>query len=743
MPTRRFVAIDLETAGLDPEVSPVIEVGMAAFTREGVIERFKTLVNPGQEVPYAVLALTGIEASELEQAPKFGEVAGKISEFIGDSAIVGQSVGFDLGFLAKAGIKPTGPVLDTWDLASIFLPGLPAYRLESIAEAVGVELPDAHRALPDAEASAEVLLKILEIAENSLSPELGKEVGDILDRSDYGLKEVWDELSFHGNNKLEVANPVRTKLPGTTTGVVEFIQGLLRDPAEHILGVLPPETSIASALTEALKGNKQDRLCVAFTSYQQVLQAQDLLPGIVSFFAADHYLSEARAKKYLGEPRFSSSETVMALRLRLFLEWGEAGSRDEIALFGSHYGLWDTLSCAGLSEAELAEERYYVRAKDQAKNASVCLTDHRSLANIELSGVLVIADSQLLDENLTLAKTVRIDQRDGEGLSEAVRSDFDLVVGLLGIVLEQFASSGLTERVARLRPPILRTKQWQQFVSSAERFAALPVPKEATFLEGEQQKSLQTRLMKILEHMEGDIVWVKEWGGSLSLHAAPMSPKKIMSSIGDGRRVIMLGKASGESPADYQVSTYNTEGLRPTAEVVQIGEANDRDWQIELIAKLAKEEGRMAVFCSSNALAKDMFEPLSKALSREVVGSGASGSRNRLVSLIETDPSRVLLAGPGLWNAHELESVFDVVIVPKISFDIPTDPLHEARGEISGGFVGYSLPRATARMRALVGKLKPSGRLIILDPRLHSQRYGATLLEKLGVPVVKRRSDDY
>jgi Rad3-related DNA helicase len=222
-----------------------------------------------------------------------------------------------------------------------------------------------------------------------------------------------------------------------------------------------------------------------------------------------------------------------------------------------------------------------------------------------------------------------------------------------------------------------------------------------------------------------------------------MSSEKVMSRLGEGRRVLMLGKAAGEAPADYQLSTYNAEELRPTVEIVQAGDASDRGWQIEVIAKLAKEEGKMAVFCSSNALAKDMFEPLSKALSREVVGSGASGSRNRLVSLIESDPSRVLLAGPGLWNAHELESAFDIVAVPKISFDIPTDPLHEARGEISGGFAGYSLPRATARIRALVGKLKPSGRLIILDPRLHSQRYGATLIERLGVPCVKRRSDEY
>ncbi|HYZ00362.1 MAG TPA: 3'-5' exonuclease, partial [Candidatus Binatia bacterium] len=55
-----YVALDLETTGLDPEWDRVIEVGAVAFTPQGVQDRLERLANPGRSVPDAVLQLTGI-----------------------------------------------------------------------------------------------------------------------------------------------------------------------------------------------------------------------------------------------------------------------------------------------------------------------------------------------------------------------------------------------------------------------------------------------------------------------------------------------------------------------------------------------------------------------------------------------------------------------------------------------------------------------------------------------------------
>ena len=128
---RRFVSLDLEVTALDPEQAEIIDVGLVAFNRDGVTERFDSLVKPKGEVPFAVQSLTGITPEMLTEAPSFDEVSERIAEFIGDSPVVGQSIEFDLAHLRAKGIYPSGSALDTFHLAAIFLPSLTSHRLEA------------------------------------------------------------------------------------------------------------------------------------------------------------------------------------------------------------------------------------------------------------------------------------------------------------------------------------------------------------------------------------------------------------------------------------------------------------------------------------------------------------------------------------------------------------------------------------------------------------------------------------
>ena len=132
----RYVAIDTETTGLDPERHEVIEVAAIAFDAEGnILGEYNTLVRPRHVVPYHIERLTGIEAGSVETAPLFSSIATELAEFIADSPIIGQSVEFDLKFLAQGGVWPPGPVYDTFDLGQLLLPGLPSYALRGIADA--------------------------------------------------------------------------------------------------------------------------------------------------------------------------------------------------------------------------------------------------------------------------------------------------------------------------------------------------------------------------------------------------------------------------------------------------------------------------------------------------------------------------------------------------------------------------------------------------------------------------------
>jgi DNA polymerase-3 subunit epsilon/ATP-dependent DNA helicase DinG len=157
-----FVALDLETTGLDPEQDEITEVAAIRFEAGRSAEVFHTLVNPRREVPYRIQLMTGLSTRELRRAPSFAEVASDLERFLGAHSVVGQNVAFDLSFLSRWGVRPAGPAFDTWDLARLLLFDLSDYSLRSLARRLDLEYPTQHRAPADAEAAGRVFVALRE-----------------------------------------------------------------------------------------------------------------------------------------------------------------------------------------------------------------------------------------------------------------------------------------------------------------------------------------------------------------------------------------------------------------------------------------------------------------------------------------------------------------------------------------------------------------------------------------------------
>ena len=162
MPPRTFVAFDLETTGLNPKRDAIIEFGAVRFEDGGKRERFVTCVNPGRSIPTRIQQMTGIGPADVADAPAIEELIPEILAFIGGrtDAVVAHSAGFDVSFLRAAGVKINTPVLDTYELATILLPGQDSYSLGELCRALEIPLSTAHRAGHDAEATAELLLHL-------------------------------------------------------------------------------------------------------------------------------------------------------------------------------------------------------------------------------------------------------------------------------------------------------------------------------------------------------------------------------------------------------------------------------------------------------------------------------------------------------------------------------------------------------------------------------------------------------
>ncbi len=159
-----FVALDIETTGLEAERDAIIEIGALRFSKRRVEDEWTSLVNPGRHIPEFITALTGIDDAMVRQAPKLRDIAHELEAFVGDAVVIGHNVRFDLGFLQKAGVLHSNEVIDTYELAAVLMPSAPRYNLGSLGGQLGVLLPATHRALDDAKVTQVVFTRLLERA---------------------------------------------------------------------------------------------------------------------------------------------------------------------------------------------------------------------------------------------------------------------------------------------------------------------------------------------------------------------------------------------------------------------------------------------------------------------------------------------------------------------------------------------------------------------------------------------------
>lgn len=163
-----YAVFDVETTGSSAGRGGITEIGAVKLVGGVMVDRFSTLVNPERPIEPFVVRLTGITDRMVADAPLAAEVMPRFEEFVEGSALVGHNVQFDCSFVGAArediGLDPLpNPILDTLKLARSLVPGLPRYRLASLASHFGVRQAPNHRALSDAAATAEIFIRLLKL----------------------------------------------------------------------------------------------------------------------------------------------------------------------------------------------------------------------------------------------------------------------------------------------------------------------------------------------------------------------------------------------------------------------------------------------------------------------------------------------------------------------------------------------------------------------------------------------------
>ena len=166
-----FVVFDLETTGLSPTRSRIVEIGAQRVERLTKGATFETLVNPGVQLPTAITALTGIGRDEVRRAPGADLAVRRFLSFADDAVLVAHNARFDMGFLDRVVDRLTGrrvaaPVVDTVWLARRLLSGRTTrFGLQPLSHFFGTSVTPCHRALADASATAEILIALIGLAQ--------------------------------------------------------------------------------------------------------------------------------------------------------------------------------------------------------------------------------------------------------------------------------------------------------------------------------------------------------------------------------------------------------------------------------------------------------------------------------------------------------------------------------------------------------------------------------------------------
>jgi DNA polymerase-3 subunit epsilon len=166
-----YVVVDLETTGLRPGAARICEIGAVRVCELELREEFETLVDPRIPIGAAIEALTGLRDAQLRGAPTAAVAVRRLLDFAGDAVLVAHNARFDLSFLDReterlVGARLAGPVVDTVGLARRLLAGRTTRAgLASLARFFGTAATPCHRALPDAQATAEILVNLIGLAQ--------------------------------------------------------------------------------------------------------------------------------------------------------------------------------------------------------------------------------------------------------------------------------------------------------------------------------------------------------------------------------------------------------------------------------------------------------------------------------------------------------------------------------------------------------------------------------------------------
>ena len=458
--SQTFVAVDIETTGLDLDRDRITEVGAVRFEADGrVLDSFESLVNPSREIPRFIEEMTGITNRAVKGAPALSDIAATLMDFAGDSTIVGQNIGFDLAFLRRGAVYFPGQAVDTAALSRLLIPNLPRRGLMDLAAHLGVPAEEHHRALPDARAAANIFVALRKQAE-TVEPSVRLQLARLVAIHDLAMAEAiagdeWREMpvseralpavrrapAYASLDKKETrtaipAGRVRSVFAAADTVIDDFEERTEQVQMAEAVGesfrrgghyMVEAGTGVGKSLAylvpaalHALANGERVVISTNTINLQEQLFTKDIpalrrmlkAAGVIEDESAlrasllkgrSNYLClrrwTASYASNLGDPDFAK----LAAAMLLWLPGTDTGDRAELSLDGDDWSTWHRFSaqdtdCLQRPNAQVREGNCFLqRARKSAESAHLVVVNHALLlADIAAGGGAIASYDHLI-----------------------------------------------------------------------------------------------------------------------------------------------------------------------------------------------------------------------------------------------------------------------------------------------------------------------------------------------------------
>ena len=635
----KFVALDLETTGLDAENDTIIEVAAIKFEDGKIIDEFRKLINPLRPIPAIAGSITGITDEMVKGEKPFTEYTETLRNFLGDLPILGQNISFDIRFLKNHGVNLNNPQLDTFTLARAIIPQAQSYSLEILTANFNIEHKGAHRAYDDSLASIKLMekLRLLLLKEND---EILEKIKKFLSKQNWSWKEfVFKTIEGKDNFRLELKD------------IDDSVYAL----NEH---GIPHEENTEPEVTIPLEGKKITEGFVDPEKYDFSEKTLVAMPGARTFYFPHHtfklkynyLLPEAFEKLLKQKNEFNEEEVTVCIKLIIWFAKTKTFEANELSLYNKEYGIVNRINLEDHVDHEIYNRK--LRELEKLKKIYISHSNLIKTATLNLHLGLNIKNLVLLDAidfEKTLSKNMTVSIGVGETQGQG-----EMLFGLLGIIFEKFKPADLSFPEIQIGEFIKETLEWKNAAITAKKIVESFKP------------YIPPKLMLLKEALDKedkfDISLMHAIEGDILIRIAPKDILKLLHEkvwdkfdnviINDDITGIggnyFLKRALQLDGFDTKSTTY--EGKPEYTLFPDMPDVKDKIFPkktAEKISDITKKYKNIVLVFASNGPVSHFMEKINDELrttSRNVLGQGVSGSNGKIINKIRPDGGNIILA---------------------------------------------------------------------------------------------------